>query len=138
MEKLLLIALGVSLIKVVAFFITVKIKTAPSKTLAAEEVIKCRHKNPILYKEELKNTIIDYSRDKETEEKYKEVREMFKFKLQNKEISRGEILGIENYLRELLKDKRKYKNNAHAIYSMLKNPNITYLHMGKIKNFLQQ
>lgn len=138
MEKLLLIALGVACIKVLAFYIINKIKTAPKRTFDAEEVIRCRHMNPILYKEKLKNTIIDYTRDEEIEEEYKELRDLFKYKLQHKEINRGQILGIEKYLREQLKDRNKYKNNAHAIYSMLKQPNLTYNHISTIKNFLYQ
>ena len=92
--------------------------------------------NPTLYKKKLEDIIIDYTREPEVEEEYKKVRDLFKYKLQNKEITRGEILGIENYLREQLKDKKKYKNNAHAIYSMLKQPTLTTNHISTIQNFL--
>lgn len=136
MKILLLIAVGVSLIKVLAFYIVNRVRTAPKKAFEAQEVIRCRHMNPILHKEQMKNTIIDYTRDEEIEKEYKELRDLFKYKLQHKEISRGQILGIENYLREQLKDRKKYKNNAHAIYSMLKLPNLTYNHISTIQKFL--
>ncbi len=136
MEKLVLFAVGVMIIKVLTFYIINKIKSAPKRTFEAEEVIQCRHMNPKLYKEQLKNIIIDYTRDEEIEEKYKELRDIFKYKLQHKEISRGQLIGIEKYLREQLNNKRKYKNNAHAIYSMLKQPNLTYDHISTIKNFI--
>lgn len=132
MEILLLIIVVVAAIKVLAFYIINKIKVAPRKTLSADEIIRCRHMNPTLYKKKLEDTIIDCTRDKEVEEEYKIVRDLFKYKLQNKEITRGQIIGIENYLREQLKDKKKYKNNAHAIYSMLKQPTLTIKHTSTI------
>ncbi|MDI9216069.1 hypothetical protein [Clostridium tertium] len=138
MEILLLIIIGVASIKVLTFFVVNKIKSTPIRSFDAEEVIRCRHMNPILYKEYQKNTIIDYTRDNYVEEEYEVVRDLFKYKLQHKEISRGQIIGIENYLREQLKDKREYKNNAHAIYSMLKNPTLTTNHTSTIKKFLCQ
>lgn len=138
MEILLLIILGVAAIKVLTFYIINKIKVAPRKSFDAEEVIRCGHMNPVLYKEQLKNTIVDYTRDKEVEAEYKKVRDLFKYKLKHKEISRGQIVGIEKYLRAQLKDNKKYKNNAHAIYSMLKMPNLTYNHISTIKKFLYQ
>lgn len=125
MEILLLIIIGVAAIKVLTFYIVNKIKVTPRKSFDAEEVIRCGHMNPVLYKEQLKNVILDYTREPEVEEEYKKVRDLFKYKLQHKEISRGQIIGIENYLRDQLKDKKKYKNNAHAIYSMLKQPTLT-------------
>ena len=136
MEKLLLIIAGIAVIKVLAFYIVNKIRTAPKRTFDAQEVIRCGHMNPTLYKEQLKNTIIDYTRDEEIEKEYRELRDIFKYKLQHKEISRGQLIGIEKYLREQLKDKKQYKNNAHAIYSMLKQPNLTCNHISTIKNFL--
>lgn len=136
MEILLLIILGGVAIKVLTFYIVNKIKVAPKKSFEAEEVIRCRHMNPTLYKKKLEDIIIDYTREPEVEEEYKKVRDLFKYKLQHKEISRGQIIGIENYLREQLKDKKKYKNNAHAIYSMLKMPNLTYNHTSTILKML--
>ncbi|MDU7364267.1 hypothetical protein [Clostridium sp.] len=138
MKILLSIVVGVTLIKVLTFFVVNKIKVAPRKSFDAEEVIRSGHMNPILYKERLKNTIIDYTRDNDVEEEYEVVKDLFKYKLQHKEISRWQIIGIENYLREQLKDKRRYKNNAHAIYSMLKNPTLTINHTSTIKKFLCQ
>lgn len=138
MKILLSIVVGVTLIKVLTFFVVNKIKSTPRRSFDAEEVIRCGHMNPILYKEHLKNTIIDYTRDNDVEEEYEVVKDLFKYKLQHKEISRGQIIGIEYYLREQLKDKRKYKNNAHAIYSMLKNPTLTTNHTSTIKKFLCQ
>ena len=138
MEILLLIIIGVAAIKVLTFYIVNKIKVTPRKSFDAEEVIRCGHMNPVLYKEQLKNVILDYTREPEVEEEYKKVRDLFKYKLQHKEISRGQIIGIEKYLRDQLKDNKKYKNNAHAIYSMLKMPNLTYNHISTIKKFLYQ
>lgn len=136
MEILLLIIVGVAAIKVLTFYIVNKIKVAPRKSFYAEEVIRCGHMNPTLYKKKLEDTIIDYTREPEVEEEYKKVRDLFKYKLQHKEISRGQIIGIENYLREQLKDKKKYKNNAHAIYSMLKQPTLTINHTSTILKML--
>lgn len=71
MEILLLIILGVVAIKVLTFYIVNKIKVAPKKAFEVEEVIRCGHMNPILYKEQLKNVILDYTREPEVEEEYK-------------------------------------------------------------------
>lgn len=136
MEILLLIIVGVAAIKVLTFYIVNKIKVAPRKSFYAEEVIRCGHMNPTLYKKKLEDTIIDYTREPEVEEEYKKVRDLFKYKLQHKEISRGQIIGIEKYLREQLKNKKKYKNNAHAIYSMLKQPTLTINHTSTILKML--
>jgi len=136
MDKLILIALGIATIKVLAFYIINKTRTIPKRTLEAEEVIRCGHMNPTLYKKQLENTIIDYTRDEEIEKEYLELRDLFKTKLQSKEISRGQLIGIEKYLREQLNVKKNYKNNAHAIYSMLKLPTLTYNHISTIEKFL--
>lgn len=138
MEILLLIIVVVATIKVLTFYIVNKIKVAPRKSFNAEDVIRYGHMNPTLYKKKLEDTIIDYTREQEVEEEYKKVRDLFKYKLQHKEISRGQIIGIENYLRNQLKDKKKYKNNAHAIYSMLKEPTLTTNHISTILKTLNK
>ncbi|MGL5087346.1 MAG: hypothetical protein ACRC68_16795 [Clostridium sp.] len=140
MEKLFLEIIGVvilaAVLKVALFYINIKSKDKSKKPLTAQEVIRCGHMHPTLHKQMLKDMIIDYSRDEELEDKYKDLRDAFKNKLQNKEISRGQILGIEEYLRNQLEIKKKYDNNAHAIYSMLKSPAITLNHISTISNFI--
>ena len=63
------------------------------------------------------------------EQKYNLVHKRFHDKLQNKEIDRNRILAIEKYLKDHTckweyKDK-KFKNNAHCIYHLMKSKSLT-------------
>lgn len=63
------------------------------------------------------------------EQRYNVVHKRFHDKLKNKEISRVRILAIERYLKDHVykweyKDK-KFKNNAHCIYHLMKSHSLT-------------
>lgn len=136
----LLIGLGALILlgKVLIFKEAKQINAAPNKNLSAEEVIKCRGMRPEVYKELMRETIIDYTRDKEVEEAYRNFVDKFKLQMKLGCISRGKILGIKEYLNNNIKgyEKKKFKNDAHAIYTMLKASDLQVKHIETIKKFI--
>lgn len=77
-------------------------------------------------------------RTEEVETKYTEVKAIFNRKIKSKEMNRDEILALENYLQNNVfeYEKKPYKNNAHAIYVMLRAKDITLAHLLEIESFL--
>jgi len=77
-------------------------------------------------------------RDTKVEERYKEVKAIFNSKMKNKKMNRDEILALREYLsKNVFKyEQKKYKNDAHAIYSMLKAKDLTLEHLDEIEKFL--
>lgn len=138
MTKIITLLFIFALVRIFLTFAMNKFRRIPKKELSAEDIIKCRGYHPDIHKKMMDDIIIDYSREEEIEKEYEELRDLFKSKLQNKELSRGKIIGIEQYLRKQLKDNKKYKNNAHAIYTMLKSYYIKKEHISTIKSFLQE
>lgn len=56
---------------------------------------------------------------------YPLIRAEFNANMKRKRLSHDQIYYIETYLRKQLDDKRKFNNNAHSVYSMLKSPLLT-------------
>lgn len=53
---------------------------------------------------------------------YPTIQSKFKLYMQSGALNSEQVKFIERYLRNELNDHKSYKNNAHAIYSMLKSP----------------
>lgn len=69
-----------------------------------------------------------------------QAKELFKTLLQNKKINRAEILDIKDYLLENVEDptlsNKKYKNDAHCIYSLFKSKYIDEDILKEVINFM--
>lgn len=146
--KLLIIFIGFLLVKAVVVMLPCVIKQGmfnliPRKQYRAEEVIKCGHmKLELYYKKKLmelegletkklnhKEIVTKKSNVTQNTNTYKEVdvsyiRERFKRKMQQRELTRSQILAIRKYLEELVlvddyKEKR-FDNDCHCIYTCLK------------------
>lgn len=99
-------------------------KLIPYKQYSAEEVIACKYMKPDLYyKKHLMQSTYNF--------KYKDIvaaeidvdtiREEFKRKMQNRELTRNQILYIRNYLEKLIDcNEKKFDNDCHCIYYCLK------------------
>ncbi|MBU3106714.1 hypothetical protein [Clostridium gasigenes] len=140
MEKLFTTLITISILgkvlKIGLFYLNLKVRS--SKAFIAQEVINCGGMNPMIYNQMVKDVIIDQTRDKEIEEQYELFRDEFKTKLQNKELSRGKILGIKDYLYKNVKGypKKNFNNDAHMICSLLKATDLTKKHISTIKQFI--
>lgn len=146
--KLMLILTGFLLIKAVLTILPSVIRNTmlhiiPRKQYTVEEVIRCGHMRPDLYykkqlmeqealprkvskrKSKLIQKEIVALKSKSTNT-YKEVdikviRESFKKKMQNRELTRSQILAIKSYLMQLVNCKeKKFDNDCHCIYFCLK------------------
>lgn len=143
--KLLMIFIGFLLIKAVLVMLPSLIRQGmfgliPRKQYDVHEVLKCGHMKPELYyKKKLiesealqtkklkhKDIVTKKSNITQNTNTYKEVdvsyiRERFKRKMQNRELTRTEILGIKAYLEEIVDCKeKKFDNDCHCIYYCLK------------------
>lgn len=151
MVKLLMFYLGFLLIKAVLVMLPGLIKNGiynfiPRRQYTAEEVISCKHENPDLYYQKQfteqkaisKNKIkIRYklkpkniiTLESTTTNTYKEVdinviREQFKRKMKNRQLTRCQIIAIRRYLETLVDCKgKKFTNDCHCIYYCLKRLN---------------
>lgn len=103
------------------------LNTAPKSKLTAEDIIASG------------KGIQVKSRSKDIEDEYETLKSYFKSLLQNKKLSRADILAIRDYLYKNVKqyDKKKFKNDAHAIYTMLKATDLTKQHIYTIANHLE-
>lgn len=63
-----------------------------------------------------------YSQEEIYDSMYFEIQYKFKNYMQGGLLNNEQVKYVERYLRNELNDKGKYKNQAHAIYSMLKSP----------------
>lgn len=136
MKQLLLLLILASSLKLLSFYIKVKFKTARKKPISAEEVIKYKGLTEEQFIAATKDIIIDYSRDEEIELECMELLSDLETLVKRKHISKGELYGIEEYLKNQLEDKRRYKNSAHAIFQMLASPHLKINHINTIKQFL--
>ena len=146
MVKLLLIYLGFLLIKSVLTMLPALIRNTmfrliPRRKYTSEEVISCKHMRPDLYyKKQLERNSISL-KDKlrkyklkpkdiitleYTTNTYKEVdinviREQFKKKMKNRQLTRTQIIAIRKYLESLVNcTGKKFSNDCHCIYYCLK------------------
>lgn len=129
MVKLLIIYLGFLLIKVVLVILpglvkNIIIKTIPKRKYTSEEVIACKHMRPDLYyKKQL--TGQELMRFESTNVCKKDdisfIREQFKEKMKNRQLTRCQIIAIRRYLEQLVDCKqKKFSNDCHCIYYCLK------------------
>ena len=73
----------------------------------------------------MKYNIIVKEQDAETQKLSREARKLFTEAMQNKQLTRAEILGIKEMLqRSVTNDNKKYKNDAHCICTLLKHYSI--------------
>lgn len=78
-------------------------------------------------------------RSKEVEKRYLKVKFLFNKLLKEKKLNRNDVLEIKDYLKSNVRyEKKKYKNDAHFIYSTLKNsPNIKVCHLYALEEYLK-
>lgn len=84
---------------------------------------------------------IEYSvRSDDVEKCYLVIKEHFKLLLQSRQLSRRDMLAIRDYLYNNVYEyeKKKYKNDAHAIYTMLKANDLTITHLYAIDEYLKK
>lgn len=84
---------------------------------------------------------IEYSvRSDDVEKCYLVIKKHFKLLLQSRQLSRRDMLAIRDYLYKNVHeyDRKKYKNDAHAIYSMLKANDLTITHLYAIDEYLKK
>ncbi len=84
---------------------------------------------------------IEYSvRSDDVEKCYLVIKEHFKLLLQSRQLSRRDMLAIRDYLYKNVHEyeRKKYKNDAHAIYTMLKANDLTITHLYAIDEYLKK
>lgn len=101
-----------------------KLKLLPVKSISAEMVVDQMNRKKI--------------RSLKVEEDYNYIYKDFHDKLQNKELDRSRILAIRNYLDKNVHEyeHKKFKNDAHAIYVMLKAKDISRRDLAIIKSII--
>lgn len=121
-----ILALGA--IKTLGFWGVAKIKSTGRGPIAAEDIITGYNKNKIVVA----------NRSKDIELNYSYLRDNFRTLLQCKQLSRKDLLAIRKYLRQNVHqyEKKKFKNDAHAIYTMLKADDLKMKHIDTIQKFL--
>lgn len=114
MTTIIMLLLCPVLIKIFVYLGLFKLNRIPKSMITAEIVIEDINKQKI--------------RPAKVEIAYCYTQKLFHDRLQNKELSRDRILAIRRYL-ELHVDKweyknKKFKNDAHAIYSLMKSKSL--------------
>ena len=141
--KLLMIGgILLTLCRVLIFYIKLKLQAnkPKRKPLDAADVIRCGGMHPANYKEIVKDVIVDHTRTDEIEAEYLELKTIFTNKVKNKQITRGQILGIKEYLYKNItptSSKKKFNNDIHEIYSLLKASDLSTKHIATIESFLR-
>lgn len=95
------------------------------KKLAKKQVASTEHYKYIYTQDEMDGSL------------YPLIRAEFNANMKRKRLSHDQIYYIESYLRKQLNDKRKFNNNAHAVYSMLKSPLLTNVEYQYLQNVLR-
>lgn len=196
MEKLIGLLCTIVMIKILAFYITAKVKEQPKTKLYAEDIIMpgYEYKEEKAIKRKQKRKTHNYSipvgmalaylktpskkklqeeklmreaeeeemiqkridllyeinqcklkinykdRDPEIEEYSNIVSKLFSDKVKGKKLKRDHILTIRNYLHENVNEyeKKRFTNDAHAIYCMLKAKDISNIHLEEIERFIKE
>lgn len=101
-----------------------KLKLLPRSVVTAEMVIEDMNRRKI--------------RQLKVEMKYNYTQKMFHDNLRNKELSRERILAIRYYLEKSVSnyEHKKFKNDAHAIYTMLKAKDITVKNLDILQSLI--
>lgn len=100
-------------IKIFFHFLTLKLKLIPKKNISAEMIIEDMNRRKC--------------RSCKVEKQYIWVYSAFNKKLKNREITREQMVAVREYLNLNVKQytHKTFKNDAHAIYTMLKAKDIT-------------
>ena len=148
MEKIFVIYLGFLLIKAVVMILPVIVKNIvfniiPRQKYTAEEVIRCKHQKPdLFYRKQLESNISKKSKAKTYKLQAKEIevsviREKFKRKMKNRQLTRCQIIAIRRYLESIVDCKeKKFSNDCHCIYYCLKRLPSKQMYMTALLNFL--
>ncbi|KFX54661.1 hypothetical protein HYH39_00070 [Clostridium botulinum] len=101
------------IIKLFTTWGTLKLRALPVKNISAEMVVEQMNRNK--------------TRSLKIEESYNYVYKDFHDKFNSKELSREQIIAIRKYLSQSVKQyqHKKFKNDIHAIYTMLKAKDIS-------------
>ncbi|WP_238899391.1 hypothetical protein [Clostridium sp. YIM B02500] len=101
-----------------------KLSLLPRSVITAEMVIEDMNRHKI--------------RSLKVEMKYNYTQKLFHDNLRNKELSRERILAIKYYLEKSVKqyEHKKFKNDAHAIYAMLKAKDITTRNLDIVQSLI--
>lgn len=135
MYTLILITLGAMFIKTLIFVGPILIlRCIPRKKYCAEELVACKFQEPKSYIKEHFNDV----RDAKVERHCDMFKSDFKAKLQAKEITRTQILEIKHYLKRqvYIYPKKKFENDAHAIYTMLLAQDLKVKHLNRLQKIL--
>lgn len=136
MENLLTITVCamfiIAAVKTLTFYCIAKIRTSGHKQITAEELIANNYKIPN------KDKIIQVNRSEAIEREYIFLKDNFKTLLQLKRLNRKDLLAIRKYLSQNVKEyeHKKFKNDAHAIYTMLMADDLQLSHIKTIQMFL--
>ncbi|MDM0743553.1 hypothetical protein QTI25_14260 [Clostridium perfringens] len=135
MSKLIALTFGAMFIKTLIFLIPLLVlKFVPKKKYCAEELVACKFQEPKSYIKEHFNDV----RDAKVERHCDMFKSDFKAKLQAKEITRTQILEIKHYLKRqvYIYPKKKFENDAHAIYTMLLAQDLKVKHLNRLQKIL--
>lgn len=147
MYKLLLLFLTIGALKILAIYVSIKAKTKNSKKQANQPISK-PYSIPMflfLYYFSKKHTTrqpLEIKRPKVrnnvVELKYYEVRAKLIQALKTGSLSRDEIIILRKFLEENLYEYevKKWENDYHAIYSMLKAKDLSIEHLEAIEKFI--
>lgn len=118
--------------KIAWFYLITKLHRSKNKRIRAEDIINKPLDSSI---PKIQKPI---RRDEQIENKYEEVKSIFSYKMKTKQMNRDEILALRNYLTLYLHgyENKKFKNDCHAIYCMLKAKDLTLCQLNEIELFL--
>ena len=109
----------------ILFFMGKAERMHKEKKLAKKQVASTEHYKYIYTQDEMDGSL------------YPLVRAEFNADMKKKRFTHDQIYYIETYLRKQLNDKRKFNNNAHAVYSMLKSPLLTNVEYQYLQNVMR-
>jgi hypothetical protein len=119
----MLLALPI-LIKIFVYLGILKLNRIPKSVITAEMVVADMNRQRI--------------RSLKVEMKYNYTQKLFHDRLKNKELTRDRILAIRQYLNKSvnLYEHKKFNNDAHAIYTMLKAKDITVRNLDVVQSLI--
>lgn len=120
---IMLLALPI-LIKIFVYLGILKLNRIPKSVITAEMVVADMNRQRI--------------RSLKVEMKYNYTQKLFHDRLKNKELTRDRILAIRQYLNKSvnLYEHKKFNNDAHAIYTMLKAKDITVRNLDVVQSLI--
>ena len=106
-----------------------------TSTLTQEQIKKIK---AIKFDQEISKEVIVEKRSKDIEDEYLLLKQKFSAALKNRKIDRDTILGIRKYLSCNVSkyEKKAFKNDAHAIYTMLKAKDLKLEHLKIIEKVI--